>query len=110
MDRTSSLLQLERSTHGFLSASLYFFFSSRRRHTRYIGDWSSDVCSSDLSKLRPGNIQSIPESKAIADHAGSARVTRGADRARAYAQDAPILGLLRGRALAGCGQARKENS
>src|SRR5437764_7858887 len=27
---------------------LNFFFSSRRRHTRYIGDWSSDVCSSDL--------------------------------------------------------------
>src|SRR5437762_13193912 len=26
-----------------------FFFSSRRRHTRYIGDWSSDVCSSDLA-------------------------------------------------------------
>src|SRR5437762_4822316 len=28
--------------------SATFFFSSRRRHTRYIGDWSSDVCSSDL--------------------------------------------------------------
>src|SRR5437764_15014595 len=28
-----------------------FFFSSRRRHTRYIGDWSSDVCSSDLYGL-----------------------------------------------------------
>src|SRR5208337_1074627 len=27
--------------------SLWFFFSSRRRHTRYIGDWSSDVCSSE---------------------------------------------------------------
>src|SRR5437879_11389401 len=27
---------------------MLFFFSSRRRHTRYIGDWSSDVCSSDL--------------------------------------------------------------
>src|SRR5437762_9944197 len=27
----------------------FFFFSSRRRHTRYIGDWSSDVCSSDLA-------------------------------------------------------------
>src|SRR5437762_4967623 len=27
---------------------MFFFFSSRRRHTRYIGDWSSDVCSSDL--------------------------------------------------------------
>src|SRR5437764_4340566 len=33
---------------------LFFFFSSRRRHTRYIGDWSSDVCSSDL-KLGPVN-------------------------------------------------------
>src|SRR3712207_5998942 len=27
---------------------MYFFFSSRRRHTRYWRDWSSDVCSSDL--------------------------------------------------------------
>src|SRR5256885_1157197 len=27
---------------------MYFFFSSRRRHTRLQGDWSSDVCSSDL--------------------------------------------------------------
>src|SRR5256885_11992984 len=28
-----------------------FFFSSRRRHTRLQGDWSSDVCSSDLTDL-----------------------------------------------------------
>src|SRR5437867_4778751 len=28
----------------------FFFFSSRRRHTRSYGDWSSDVCSSDLSR------------------------------------------------------------
>src|SRR5256885_8893720 len=28
-----------------------FFFSSRRRHTRLQGDWSSDVCSSDLEQL-----------------------------------------------------------
>src|SRR6266516_4028769 len=27
---------------------VFFFFSSRRRHTRSYGDWSSDVCSSDL--------------------------------------------------------------
>src|SRR5690606_33609816 len=27
-----------------------FFFSSRRRHTRFSRDWSSDVCSSDLEK------------------------------------------------------------
>src|SRR5690242_17098168 len=28
--------------------NIYFFFSSRRRHTRLTCDWSSDVCSSDL--------------------------------------------------------------
>src|SRR5215213_9977333 len=30
---------------------LSFFFSSRRRHTRLVSDWSSDVCSSDLPEL-----------------------------------------------------------
>src|SRR5260370_12034220 len=28
---------------------IFFFFSSRRRHTRFKCDWSSDVCSSDLA-------------------------------------------------------------
>src|SRR5256885_5696772 len=36
---------------------LFFFFSSRRRHTRLQGDWSSDVCSSDL----PQTTMSVPE-------------------------------------------------
>src|SRR2546430_8651465 len=31
---------------------LFFFFSSRRRHTRFDCDWSSDVCSSDLAQDR----------------------------------------------------------
>src|SRR5260370_23173653 len=31
------------------SSPFSFFFSSRRRHTRFKCDWSSDVCSSDLS-------------------------------------------------------------
>src|SRR2546421_9403857 len=31
-----------------LSVMVFFFFSSRRRHTRSDRDWSSDVCSSDL--------------------------------------------------------------
>src|SRR5205809_2985399 len=35
-----------------LSLLLVFFFSSRRRHTRCSRDWSSDVCSSDLSRPR----------------------------------------------------------
>src|SRR2546430_12265035 len=33
-----------------------FFFSSRRRHTRFDCDWSSDVCSSDLNQLSRGLI------------------------------------------------------
>src|SRR2546426_10082136 len=33
----------------------FFFFSSRRRHTRLQGDWSSDVCSSDLRELTLGH-------------------------------------------------------
>src|SRR5204862_3556724 len=32
----------------FPSGWLFFFFSSRRRHTRSLRDWSSDVCSSDF--------------------------------------------------------------
>src|SRR5437899_4175437 len=32
---------------------VFFFFSSRRRHTRCLSDWSSDVCSSDLSLYEP---------------------------------------------------------
>src|SRR6266487_5835455 len=31
----------------------YFFFSSSRLHTRWTGDWSSDVCSSDLTRSSP---------------------------------------------------------
>src|SRR2546430_6439962 len=38
---------MERICH----VSFFFFFSSRRRHTRFDCDWSSDVCSSDLSDL-----------------------------------------------------------
>src|ERR1035437_109364 len=34
---------------------LYSIFSSRRQHTRYWRDWSSDVCSSDLSVERPAD-------------------------------------------------------
>src|SRR5256885_5722359 len=34
--------------HYGLCRDSFFFFSSRRRHTRLQGDWSSDVCSSDL--------------------------------------------------------------
>src|SRR5690625_2275990 len=50
----------ERAGDSFVSAvrtRLFFFFSSRRRHTRWPRDWSSDVCSSDLcsSSTKPGS-------------------------------------------------------
>src|SRR2546430_5894007 len=38
-----------------------FFFSSRRRHTRFDCDWSSDVCSSDLTpQRRPTSLSAAP--------------------------------------------------
>src|SRR5256885_1524365 len=40
---------------------LFFFFSSRRRHTRLQGDWSSDVCSSDLGDEVAGAIRALPQ-------------------------------------------------
>src|SRR5256885_5440185 len=60
-ERKSSLFSSAYSTSALrepLSCSiavlcLFFFFSSRRRHTRFQGDWSSDVCSSDLPYLNP---------------------------------------------------------
>src|SRR5207248_4369946 len=72
----------------------FFFFSSRRRHTRSYGDWSSDVCSSDL-KLQCGGHRSedlyvtspttsatkdkIPEKKTLRDHCDFDRRLCGAD-------------------------------
>src|SRR5690606_15305155 len=40
----------EGMTHHMVAS---FFFSSRRRHTRFSRDWSSDVCSSDLAEWLP---------------------------------------------------------
>src|SRR2546430_11458817 len=37
--------------NGVQSTIVIFFFSSRRRHTRFDCDWSSDVCSSDLRNM-----------------------------------------------------------
>src|SRR4029077_12311993 len=39
-----------------MSTIYFFFFSSRRRHTRFKCDWSSDVCSSDLRQKIPAFI------------------------------------------------------
>src|SRR2546430_5820236 len=46
---------------------VYFFFSSRRRHTRFDCDWSSDVCSSDL-KVKGGGAATRPQRFQTLDH------------------------------------------
>src|SRR5256886_9037424 len=38
---------------------VFFFFSSRRRHTRFDCDWSSDVCSSDLQDVGKGALSYV---------------------------------------------------
>src|SRR2546426_12750618 len=47
---------------------MVFFFSSRRRHTRLQGDWSSDVCSSDLETCASchGHLKSLATLQAVA--------------------------------------------
>src|SRR3712207_7215707 len=69
----------------------FFFFSSRRRHTRYWRDWSSDVCSSDLRHL------------AAAPHAGLEDPVRGRVVVAVVGlelrlHDGPVVGELRPRA------------
>src|SRR5205807_5399398 len=54
----------------------FFFFSSRRRHTRLQGDWSSDVCSSDLSTVRAS-------SSVVSRPGNSAMPLRSSSRVRA---------------------------
>src|SRR5256886_5894200 len=44
----------------------FFFFSSRRRHTRFDCDWSSDVCSSDLVDLQ----YVLPQGRAVTTYLG----------------------------------------
>src|SRR6266481_6793379 len=44
----------------------FFFFSSRRRHTRWNCDWSSDVCSSDLLGHRRKILRAIAELDGLA--------------------------------------------
>src|SRR6266487_3039135 len=56
---------------------IFFFFSSRRRHTRWTGDWSSDVCSSDLGPLSQGG-QRLGD---IAAHRGGEQPDQGRESA-----------------------------
>src|SRR5206468_7867895 len=55
--RKPTLRQIQAALGGTVcSCTGFIFFSSRRRHTRSDRDWSSDVCSSDLSFSVPGTV------------------------------------------------------
>src|SRR5690606_39676760 len=81
----------------------FFFFSSRRRHTRFSRDWSSDVCSSDLSQGKSaqghggrngGEGTYLKAGAHFSAYAGADRMRRGRQAAR-NGRKAP-LGVGRG--------------
>src|SRR5207253_5149548 len=63
----------------------FFFFSSRRRHTRWPRDWSSDVCSSDLMAER-SRISNSPPCRSMKKSICSRRRAAGL----AKAQEIPV--------------------
>src|SRR3984893_177089 len=62
----------------------FFFFSSRRRHTRWPRDWSSDVCSSDLNDLPTETL--IPKTPAPDDRVGFTNFFTGENKVVRAAQ------------------------
>src|SRR5690606_23088905 len=68
-----------------------FFFSSRRRHTRFSRDWSSDVCSSDLGAIVAAIVYMI----AHASYKGTLFMVAGAIDHEAGSRDVTALGGLR---------------
>src|SRR5256885_5291954 len=57
----------------------FFFFSSRRRHTRLQGDWSSDVCSSDLERNKERNLHRPSTDELVLPMLESAELKVGED-------------------------------
>src|SRR6266550_6813726 len=49
-----------------IEMDVFFFFSSRRRHTRCSRDWSSDVCSSDLKDVKFHNGKPLTSADVVA--------------------------------------------
>src|SRR2546427_5986466 len=66
-----------------LSRMSFFFFSSRRRHTSFDCDWSSDVCSSDLTASRTETSRSLDRARN--------KTRRGAPNRRACGAGHPTL-------------------
>src|SRR5437867_9107454 len=74
----------------FIIFFFFFFFSSRRRHTRSYGDWSSDVCSSDLLCVRDRE----HFSRGVEGHHGIRGMEKRRETARARTQVEDALSRL----------------
>src|SRR6266487_1707136 len=72
---------------------IFFFFSSRRRHTRWTGDWSSDVCSSDLV-LRAATEVVLPVALTYLALDGCAELMDSLERLREERGEAPAVTLI----------------
>src|SRR5256886_8541354 len=77
-------------------AGAIFFFSSRRRHTRFDCDWSSDVCSSDLTPVFRVTTQSQHSQPRAANHLGRRFAITEWERDRAWVADITYLQTLDG--------------
>src|SRR5260221_2642095 len=93
-------LPLPNGWHSVSTRSTGFlFFSSRRRHTRSLCDWSSDVCSSDLSAVL----------RAEYPHGVLARAARGEEKRSSERRD-PIGTSARSPSLRDRGWSRQSNA
>src|SRR5947207_10247956 len=89
----------------------FFFFSSRRRHTRSLCDWSSDVCSSDLGPRIANYLQSLekrldgrgvatPQKFLMQSNGGLMRISLGARHPNQTLLSGPAAGVIAGADLA----------
>src|SRR5690349_24886709 len=68
-----------------------FFFSSRRRHTRSLRDWSSDVCSSDLDHPHPAVLEAVDADVARVFATAARGMAESAEQRRALVLAIPAL-------------------
>src|SRR5216683_1189510 len=71
---------------------IFFFFSSRRRHTRSDRDWSSDVCSSDLAGLAEASAELLRDVVVTADLDEARRIVRENPGLKAVTRAGDLLG------------------
>src|ERR1022692_5191309 len=83
----------------------FFFFSSRRRHTRLQGDWSSDVCSSDLDGIaREDPTTVVPGPNGVVMQPAPKRATDGSHQAFRAGLSGQIRGAPAGQWQVVCGR------